>query len=310
MREIKNFYLLILKMIIFIVAVLTLIIGMKFYFSHLLTPSEYGLGVLEDEDEKIDLLIIGSSHTRQSYDVKIIEKNCQCNAKVIAYNGLDPYFMAPMIEWIKDNFKIRKWIVEAYNFKTIAPPKLSDSRIFTHSPVGLKWSFLKKLKSINTSYTDLFKLITTENNESIIFSPIENILVNRYSYKGGYTRKKTSHISQEDFNQSFKNVDYFKGMKTNLNQVNSILKIKELLTDSDVLYIDPPMPAPVMSHEITKQLINDYKKLIPNYKAPWLNTPMAKNNKNFVDWNHLSTLGRENYSNLISTKLHSKHKIQ
>ena len=69
MREIKNFYLLILKMIIFIVAVMTLILGMKFYFSHLLTPREYGLGVLKDKDEKIDLLIIGSSHTRQSYHI-------------------------------------------------------------------------------------------------------------------------------------------------------------------------------------------------------------------------------------------------
>ncbi len=298
MQKEKKFHLFIIKSLFLTLLIFTFLVASKFYFSHLFTSKHYGLGVLKAEDQ-IDILFIGSSHTRQSYDIKEIEKSCKCSVKAISYSGLDPYFMEPIIQYIKENYNIKRWVIEPYVFKLIAPPKISDSRLFTDAPPSLKYKILKNLSNLNVSWKDFFNLIVLENNETLASSLIMNKISSVYSYNGGYKNKVMPPIDLNEFNNSGENVEQFYGMKRNLLQINSILQIKDILKKDKVLYIDPPMPNPVLTHPLTTAMILEYKSILPQYQSPWYRSGPSLAPKFFTDWNHLSTNGRNVYTRMI-----------
>ena len=61
---------------------------LKFECEHLFAPRNMGIGGLL-ADDKTQLLLIGSSHTRQSYDVKKLEDETGVPSFLVAYNGMD-----------------------------------------------------------------------------------------------------------------------------------------------------------------------------------------------------------------------------
>ena len=71
---------------------------------------------------------------------------------MLSYSGLDPYFMVPIISYVKNNYKVKKWIVETYSFKLVAPPKISDSRIITDAPPEVKIDLLKRQFNLLNEY--------------------------------------------------------------------------------------------------------------------------------------------------------------
>lgn len=283
----------------------------KLYLSYKLAPYTHGLNALLQEKE-LDLLFIGSSHTRQSYDISIIEKKCNCKAFALSYSGLDPHLMNIILEYIKENsdLKVKKIVIEAYAFKMIAPPSFSDSRIFSHAPIELKFKLLRAIhKNVKEfDFRRLYQLLIAENNESLLtFFPTNKIL-SKYSYKGGYQNKTTTILSEADYIKSYENVDlYLSKLKNNKIQIQAVKEIMSRYGQDEIIFIDPPMPYPVITNKTTVAAMDTFKNLTENsgykYLVPWLTNNESKTPDNFSDWNHLSNKGRKIYSEEIYGKL-------
>jgi len=83
-----------------------LLVGAKYVFSDRFSPRTLGLtGLLHETD--IGCLFIGSSHTRQSYDVALLQERTGESAYLVSYNGLGPFLMEPLMRFIADNGKPR-----------------------------------------------------------------------------------------------------------------------------------------------------------------------------------------------------------
>jgi hypothetical protein len=53
---------------------LTILVSAKFLLEHHLAPSTSGIQGLLRQQQRIDIVLLGSSHTRQGYDVAELEK--------------------------------------------------------------------------------------------------------------------------------------------------------------------------------------------------------------------------------------------
>ncbi|HXH73674.1 MAG TPA: hypothetical protein VNJ08_01820 [Bacteriovoracaceae bacterium] len=294
-----------------IIAILTgSVLLTKSHLSSYFAPTSYGIGGLLKVKE-IDLLFIGSSHTRQSYNVALIEKKCNCKAYALAYSGMDPHLMYIYLSYLKtrNDLKIKKIVFEAYSFKLIADPSLSDSRIYSEAPFELK---LKLLESISSNvpgmdFRKLFNLVVNENNESLIAAPVANYALDLVSYKGGYKNKVTGSLSEKEFSELHKVVSNKLKYIENDIQIQSLKKIQDLYNSTKIIFVDPPMPEPITHNAITSKAMIRYKEIIEGmgykYLAPWYGLERARKPSNFQDWNHLSNIGRDIFSEEIVDKL-------
>src|SRR4051794_30940285 len=63
-------------------------VAFKYRFEHRFAPRNMGYqGLLAHPETKI--LFVGSSHTRQSYDIRLIEQTIGKSSYLLSYNGLD-----------------------------------------------------------------------------------------------------------------------------------------------------------------------------------------------------------------------------
>ncbi len=281
---------------ILFVLVLIIVVS-KNYLSQYIAPKSYGLNGLS-EFKELDYLFIGSSHTRQSYDIKLFEKLCKCRAYSLSYSGLDPYFISLILPEILKEVVVKNLIIESYSLKMIAKPRLSDSRVFSHGSLEIKKQIIQGLDHLNVPRKEIVSLIVNENNDDFLSFFITNSILSKFSYRGGYTNKVMKQIEDSEFANSGKNVDLSLEPKINVAQVSALSSIISTAKSSDnVFFIEPPMPAPVFENRITQLGIDTFKKELASYGFKyinlWLDGEKLKERRYFHDWNHLSTLGRD-----------------
>lgn len=289
--------------IIFYVILLFIIItGCKFYFSIIAYPKTSGIpGLLSKKN--IDYLFIGSSLTRQSYDIKLIENEYHMHAYSVAYNGMTPLMSYNILKYILENtdILIKTVVIEAYPYKLFASPhSIEDVRLFNSSPAKLKLDIIKEMYDSDHDLARIYKLIVLADNESVLSAPITYKVIEKLSYNGGYSNKNVPGLT------NFKsNKELYETANINQIQYTAYVKLIDICKKHIVriVFIEPFVPNYIQNgtnYNIAKTLIRNSISDSGNMLLE--NTATTLNNKDpslFGDDIHLSSKGRDLWSREI-----------
>src|SRR5258706_15920629 len=115
------------------IAVLAGLMSLRFAGSHYFASEQSGVHGLA-VNAPVDILFIGSSHTRQSYDARLMEQRTGKSVFLVAYNGLDPVSMVPVLKRaFAGKEKPGICVVEAYGAIIGRPHEVQDSRLFVEA---------------------------------------------------------------------------------------------------------------------------------------------------------------------------------
>jgi hypothetical protein len=124
------------------VVVLASLAGLRFATSHYFAPQQSGVRGLA-VNSPVDILFIGSSHTRQSYDARLLEQKTGKKVFLVAYNGLDLVNMVPVLRRVlATEAKPKLLVVEAYGAILGRPHAVQDSRLYFEADPKLKRALL------------------------------------------------------------------------------------------------------------------------------------------------------------------------
>lgn len=281
---------------------------LKFSCEHLLAPHNMGIsGALVTQP--IDLLMIGSSHTRQSYDLRTIEQGAGVPCFLIAYTGMDLVTIDQLVSYMISHGKSPRYIVvEAYSALLSRKPDIEDPRAFFDSPPDLKREMISTYLSVHTGrsgYLDIADLILSRGSEAIITYPVNSIVLNRVSYRGGVINKVVPGVSQEEF-VKFR-VDPISD-RPNPHQYQALDHLLEITTMHNVhtIFIESPMPSPVVADHRIQTLKSDFRQKLQKQHVIYIDGDLGfpiNDPALFADNNHLSSKGRTLFSIKISELL-------
>lgn len=295
--------------ILFAIIVIISIIFLKYKYSHYLNETNSGIGGYR-KTVNCELLFIGSSQTRQDYNIRSIDSITELSSYCLAYDGLQPVFIAEIIQFLtQTSFSPKYIIMEAYPYLSIQEPAIADSRLFSDAAPELKEKLISPLKKNNTfKHNQWFELYVRRENEAMLMYPITFNYKNTLSYKGSYQNKIVegmgTFVTHEKANQN--TIDR---MELNKFQKNAHFQLIEMCKTKNIkiIYICPPVAEPIHnspnyknSSELLYQYIND------SLNTTYLNGSefvSIMEPSNFADYFHLSTRGREIYSISIAEKL-------
>lgn len=290
-----------------------LLVTVKFFYSYKLASRTSGLGGIRHL-QAVDYLFLGSSHTRQSYSARIIEAATGKSSYLLAYDGMDPVFMRETLSYLLDDqkLKIGHLVLEAYVFNAVAPFRLKDVRLFNDSPPDLKVRLLKLMteKEGGLRWTQLYELLVTAGNESLLAAPFVNSFLNGKSYNGSYINHHTNSLSQERFSAIAANMPTTLTARLNPTQENAYRGIFDLIEQHGIVtsFVETPMPGPVNHSDVTREAKQRLAQLIQSkgFRYIDLGTRGEFDESDpalFEDWNHLSTTGRDTYSKIFVRSL-------
>lgn len=280
-----------------------LLTAVKFTCEHKLAPFNSGLqGALAASP---DILFMGSSHTRQSYDVQALEEAVHSSAFLVAYNGLDYRTMAILVPALIANGKAppKILVIEGYCMSLVRKSGLEDSRMFFDAPPNLKIEIMRQYLADGASwprYLDLFDLAVNRDNELLLMHPAYSLLTNRLSYHGGYIGKYVPGLHS------------FDGLNLAISSDTAISEQEEALVsviaaarrqNIRVLCIGSPMPGPMERQDAVHRLKVRLAQILKEQDVPYLdgagNFPVDSPQL-FADSNHLSTEGRALFTEMAT----------
>jgi hypothetical protein len=283
---------------------------LKFMGEHKLAPVNSGVSGLLN-GPKVDLLFVGSSHTRLSYDMKIIERSTgDENSYLCAYNDADLRTIAQLLEYVSrdPDHKPKFVAVEAYSFILAQKPDLQDPRLYFDAPPELKLRVLSDYFEARRNFSavlDLFDLTVNRGNDQILAYPIYAWMERTASYKGGRRDIVAPGVSPEQF-RSFK-VEKHIGDPDPI-QVESFHRIAALARSKSIhiIFIESPMPAPVSANPGIQRIKQSLRKLAESEGCIYIDGdagfPIGEPEL-FTDNNHLSAAGKQLFSERIGPLL-------
>lgn len=297
--------------VLVVTACLSALVAMKYCFSDRLAPQTLGLGGLLREKE-VDFLFIGSSHTRQSYDVQLLERHTGKSAYLVSYNGLGPFLMEPLIRFVAENDRVRikTYVLEVRVFGILHPPALQDTRLFFDAPRTLKHRILRLAWNDIPGFDlySLYELVVVSNNDLILTAPVSNPLISRGSYKGGYLKRERRALRPDEFDNLKSPMPGIDAVRPDPRQLASLRNIFQYVKERnlEVVFVETPMPAPVEEDPgtiLNKRYVGD---LIRNEGFVYVDGAVGFDTRNpslFVDNNHLSRTGREVFTERMADLL-------
>jgi hypothetical protein len=288
---------------------LILIFLMKLFFSSYMSFNNSGIGGLKKESN-LDYLIIGSSHVRFSYDISLIEKENDINAYALSYSYFSYPFVSRTLKFIdrEMDVKIKTIIIDVYSLMFSLKKEFVDTQFILDSPYELKIDLLKYIYSNYSTlgFLDYYEILFTSKAPNLLTWPINRPLVDSRSYKGAYIKKNLPGLSLESFNSLKIGMKYFDFSKIRKDQINGIHEIIKWAQDNSksVIFVETPLPQKVAALPELVDLKNKIKALFSSKNVTYLDTQYFKefshfNHQHFFDENHLSTLGRRDFSREI-----------
>jgi hypothetical protein len=281
--------------------------GLKYRCSHLLAPKSSGIsGAIREQ--RLDYLFLGSSHTRQSYDIDFFQKRTGKSAFAVAYNGLSPVVMDTIVRYLEEShrLKVGTYLLEAYVYSALKVPALEDTRLFFDSPPDLKAMLLRLLseKAPSFDWRRRYELLALANNEAILTYPVSYALLARQSYRGGYTNKVIGGLTPEEFERLKSPLQGAAEPSLNPEQVRSLQSLFEFIKARGlrVVFIEAPLPKPVGETPFTSFNKRYLGSLIKEAGFIYLDgdTVFEVGNPDyFADNNHLSTKGRQFFTEKV-----------
>ncbi len=274
----------------------------KVMLEHHLAPRTSGIQG-ELSGPRPEIVLVGSSHTRQGYDVAALEKITGLRSFVVAYDGLDPANMVPLVRAVlRQAGKRPKFlVVDAYCATFAREPEIEDPRLFFDAPPEMKKeiaeAYLRTHKG-EEAWLDLWTLATNKGSELILTFPLVSRTLNGLSYHGGYTGKTVSGVEPERFAGLHLPLS---GSVLREEQAAALSTIRSLANEAQVrlLLADAPMPGPVESQPEVIAMQRQVRELAGRLEIPLFegaNGFPVGDPALFHDSNHLSTAGREMYT--------------
>jgi hypothetical protein len=272
-----------------------LLVAAKFTCEHKFAPLTSGIqGALTTAPE---MLFVGSSHTRQSYDVQVMERDLHRSAFLVAYNGLDyramKVIVPPLIAEANRSPKIL--VIEGYCMSLVRSGGLEDSRMFFDAPPEMKVEFMRQYLAEGATwprYLDLFDLAVNRDNELLLMHPAYAKLTSWLSYRGGYVGRSVPGLRTfAGLNLAIPSRSSSPEQETALISVIKAAKKKNLR----VLCIESPMPGPAERQDSVRRLKARLAQILREQDVPYYDGAgdfPIDNPRLFADSNHLSTEGR------------------
>jgi hypothetical protein len=290
--------------------ILLCLVTLKVLTEHKFTSANSGFEAALAQPQ-LDLLLIGSSHTRKSYDMRLLEKTTGDHSIfLVNYDGTDLTAISQMLDYMASNPGTcpRHVVVEAYGVLLGRKPDLQDPRYFAEAPPSLKIEILRTYmagRPFGSAFLDLFDLVVNRGNEEILAFPLYAWAQNVDSYKGGRIGSSFGGMTPEEFRQL--KVDFYTA-SPNPDQVKALHHIMDLSARNHIalVFIDTPMPGPVSSDPTVRSLRKDFEDIVTTGGFPYMdgnqNFPVDAPSL-FSDNNHLSSLGQEEFTARIAIPL-------
>ena len=177
---------------------------LKFFTEHKFTSANSGFEAAMAQPQ-LDLLLIGSSHTRKSYDVQMLEQATGIHSLfLVSYDGIDMTSMSQMLDTMasRPGRCPRHVVVEAYGAMLGRRPDLEDPRFFAEAPPSMKLEILRSYvagRSYSSAILDAFDLIVNRGNDEIAAFPFYAWAEKIDSYKGGRVGFSFPGMTAEQF---------------------------------------------------------------------------------------------------------------
>lgn len=299
----------VIKVLLFALLLFLVLVGLKFCFEHRFALRNVGLQG-EFRLKHVDILLVGSSHTRQGYDIRLLESKTGLSAYALAYDGLDFYHMLPLLRaaWRDPAHRPELCVLESYTANMARSPEFDDPRLFFDAPPRMKtelsFAYLRMHPGVE-GWEDLFVLIVNRGTDQLLSYPLVRQMIDPYFYRGGYVRKNISGLSPQQFAKLHLPIA---GAQPNPLQEEAFQKILELAAADHVemILVDPPMPAPVVAQPEVVQLKSWFRKAALAHKLLYIDEDEGfpiQDPAMFADSNHVSTAGREIYTEQLTDQL-------
>jgi len=293
-------------------AIFFCLVALKFFTQDRLALKNFGLGGALSQP-KLDLLLIGSSHTRKSYDMRVLEKDTGITDSFqISYDGTDLSTISQMLDYLvtRADHSPRYLVVEAYTAYLASKPDLRDPRYFFDAPPSLKMAILRcyaSQRGDRSSIQDLLDLVVNRGNDEIVTYPFYAPIAERGSYKGGRTDFYFPGLSPEEFRKLKAGPVGNVPNPAQLAALDHIIDVARSHRIS-VIFIDPPLPQPISSNPNIQLLKKDFGRILSARQVPYIDGDQLvpiDDPALFSDNNHMSSKGREVFTPIISARLKS-----
>lgn len=318
-KLIKIFFLVLITCLLLILA--------KNEFARFLTKkSPYGIQTLISKTASAENIFLGSSMFRQGIDIHVLENKIPNSSWILAYNGNQPVFEYIILkELLDNNVQFKTLYLDMYAYSVIAPPKVSDERLFLHTNFSTKLNFWKILKENNlASFNDFFQMFVTSNNEILWTWPLNQKLTDSRYLRGGNTAFNPG--STDSIIRSLPPV-IMENYNFRQEQKEALLKIKKLCINNriELVLIETPKYIEIALDSNYLKIMQEYVELAKaenitfslsettaqfmqqldsnfNYleQAVFFN---SSDPESFQDRIHLSSKGRKIYTEKILTFL-------
>jgi hypothetical protein len=297
--------------ILILLAVFAGLVALKYHFSDRFSPGTSGIRGLLGE-QKIDNVFIGSSLSRQGYDMDLFQKKTGTTAYLVAYNGMSPFLMEPLLRFLSgyERLRIKTFVLEIRVPGVLAAPSLEDTRLFCESPVVLKnrlfQLFVNDIPGFG--WQQMYELVVLSGNEKILTFPVSNYFIERASYRGGYAGKETGSLGPEEFRNLRNPMSGSQAMRPNPRQLASLEAILRFAKEKglDVIFVAPPLPKPIEEDAVLKLNKQHLGSLLRERGFAYLDGAERFDTANhlyFADSAHLSTAGRRVFTEQVAEYL-------
>jgi hypothetical protein len=294
-------------------ALLFVLVSTKLLLEDRCAPLTSGIhGALHEGD--VQVFLLGSSHTRQGYDIAELERLTGSKDFAVAYDGLDLAGMVPLVRALLRGWERRAphgprlLVLEAYSANLARAPELDEPRLFFDAPPRTKLEiardYLRQHPHQTGAWLDLWVLAVNRGAETILTYPFLHASIDRLSYHGGYNGKTVAGFPA-GFSRMRLRVT---GAAPNKEQVAALATMIAMAKQHGVtvLLAEPPMPASVEAQPSIGTLQAQFRRLAAEQGVPF--TQGAENFPTddpalFADSNHLATAGREIYTQLFAAVL-------
>ena len=290
--------------------ILLCLVTLKFFTEHKFTTQYAGFQAALAQPQ-LNLLLIGSSHTRKSYDVRMLEQQTgEHSLFLVSYDGLDMISIAQMLDTMAaaPGHCPRHVVVEAYGAMLARPFDLQDPRYYAEAPPALKLAILREYvagRPAASSFLDVFDLVVNRGNDEIVAFPLYAWAQKLDSYKGGRSGFSFSGMTADQFGRL--KAQYY-ATTPNPAQIAALNHVMDLAASRNIalIFIDTPTPGPVSSDPVMQLLRQDFRQLVTSRGFPFIdgNQNFPVNDPSlFSDSNHMSSKGRDEFTASIAAPI-------
>ena len=285
----------------------------------------------EYNDGKGVNIYIGSSMFRKGLDINVLNQNVDGVNYILSYNGTRPFQCYEELAYVlQKGVKIRHLYVDLYAFAMTVDPWVEDSRLLMETDFAFKCRLWKDMSRFSDSpIKNFWDMFVTTGNERLLSWPIDYRITNAQFLQGGNLQVEIGGgvdgmipMSKADRVAQLKKTDYDKILPVvfNKNQESYVKKTISLCKNNNIpiTFIETPKYASIMAQDNYAGLMKSYIKLLLKNNVDFYLIEDSKFTCNseindekvaedvisfdtgnvdyFVDWLHLSSSGREEFT--------------